>query len=147
MSIRRLLGVIGAVVAAIGFAMLVPALVALIYREYTDVLEIVIAAGITVAAGGWAWRYGRSENTQLTAREGFAIVGLSWIAMTFFGTLPYLITGEISSFTDAFFETAAGFSTTGASIVPDPGELAKGILFWRAFTQWIGGMGIMWRAA
>jgi trk system potassium uptake protein TrkH len=104
---------------------------------------MLVAAGVTVAAGGWAWRYGRSENTQLTAREGFAIVGLSWIAMTFFGTLPYVFTGAISSFTDAFFETAAGFSTTGASIVPDPGELAKGILFWRAFTQWIGGMGII----
>jgi len=143
MSIRRLLGVIGAVVAAIGSAMSIPVLVALIYREYTDALQITIAAGVTVAIGGWAWRYGRSENTQLTAREGFAIVGLSWIALTFFGTLPYVFTGAIGSFTDAFFETAAGFSTTGASIVPDPGELARGILFWRAFTQWIGGMGII----
>ena len=115
MSIRRLLGVIGAVVGAIGFAMLIPVLVALIYREYTDALEILVAAGVTVAAGGWAWGYGRSENTQLTAREGFAIVGLSWIAMTFFGTLPYIFTGAIGSFTDAFFETAAGFSTTGDS--------------------------------
>jgi trk system potassium uptake protein TrkH len=143
MSIRRLLGVIGAVVGAIGSAMAIPVLVALIYREYTDALQITVAAGVTVAIGGWAWRYGRSEKTQLTAREGFAIVGLSWIALTFFGTLPYIFTGAIGSFTDAFFETAAGFSTTGASIVPDPGEMARGILFWRAFTQWIGGMGII----
>ena len=96
-----------------------------------------------MAAGGLAWYYGRADDTPLTAREGFAIVGLSWLAMTFFGTLPYVFTGVIGSFTDAFFETAAGFSTTGASVVPDPGELAKGILFWRAFTQWIGGMGII----
>lgn len=143
MSLRRLLRVIGAVVGAIGVAMLAPALVALIYRESGDAWQIALASLVTVVAGGWAWAYGRSDATQLTAREGFAIVGLSWIAMTFFGTLPYAFTGEISSFTDAFFETAAGFSTTGASIVPDPGALAKGILFWRALTQWIGGMGII----
>lgn len=123
--------------------MLAPALVSLIYRETSVSWEIALAALVTITAGGWAWRYGRSDDTQLTAREGFAIVGLSWIAMTFFGTLPYVFTGEISSFTDAFFETAAGFSTTGASVVPDPGLLAKGILFWRALTQWIGGMGII----
>lgn len=143
MSFKRLLSIIGAVVGAIGIAMLGPALVALIYRETGDAGQIALAASVTAGAGGWAWHYGRSDKTQLTAREGFAIVGLSWIAITFFGTLPYLFTGEISSFTDAFFETAAGFSTTGASIIPDPGEIAKGILFWRAFTQWIGGMGII----
>ena len=129
MSFHRLLRVIGAVVLAIGVAMLAPALVALIYRETGDAWQIALAAAVTVGAGGWAWLRGRSDDTQLTAREGFAIVGLAWIAMTFFGTLPYIFTGEISSFTDAFFETAAGFSTTGASIVPDPGAVTKGILF------------------
>ena len=143
MSFHRLLRVIGAVVGAIGVAMLAPALVALIYRETGDAWQIGLAAATTMVAGGSAWRYGRSDETQLTAREGFAIVGLSWIALTFFGTLPYIFSGEITAFTDAFFETAAGFSTTGASIIPDPGELTKGILFWRALTQWIGGMGII----
>ncbi|MDJ0924446.1 MAG: TrkH family potassium uptake protein [Acidimicrobiia bacterium] len=143
MSIRRLLRVIGAVVAAIGVAMLLPVVVALIYQEFGDAWQLALAAATTVGFGGWAWQFGRSDTAQLTAREGFAIVGLSWIAMTFFGTLPYLFSGAITDFSDAFFETAAGFSTTGASIVPDPGELAKGILLWRAFTQWIGGMGII----
>jgi trk system potassium uptake protein TrkH len=143
MSIRRLLRVIGAVVAAVGVAMLVPTITALIYQEWGDAGQILLAALLTAAAGGWAWRFGRSAMTQLTAREGFAIVGLSWIAMTFFGTLPYLLSGAITDFSDAFFETAAGFSTTGASIVPDPGELAKGILMWRALSQWMGGMGII----
>ena len=144
MSRRRLLSVIGAVVGASGLAMLVPIIAALVYQEYGDALQIGLAALVTIGAGAAAWRYGRSErHTQLTAREGFAIVGLSWIAMTFFGTLPYIFTGEIVNLTDAFFETAAGYSTTGASIVPDPGMLPKGILLWRALTQWLGGMGII----
>lgn len=143
MSWNRLLSVIGAVVGASGIAMFAPVVVALIYGEYGDAFQITLAAAVTIGAGAGAWRYGRSEDSQLTAREGFAIVGLSWIAMTFFGTLPYLFTAEITSLTDAFFETAAGFSTTGASIVPDPGELPKGILLWRALTQWMGGMGII----
>lgn len=143
MSVRRLLRVIGAVVGAIGVAMLLPVVVALIYREFSDAWQIGLAALVTVGWGGWAWQFGKGDETALTAREGFAIVGLAWIAMTFFGTLPYLFSGAITDFSDAFFETAAGFSTTGASIVPDPGEMARGILLWRAFTQWIGGMGII----
>ncbi len=143
MSRYRLLSVIGAVVGASGVAMFVPVVVALIYGEYSDAIQISIAAAVTIAAGTASWRYGRSDDSQLTAREGFAIVGLSWIAMTFFGTLPYLFTGEITSLTDAFFETAAGFTTTGASIIPDPGQLPKGLLMWRALTQWMGGMGII----
>ena len=123
--------------------MFAPVITALIYGEYADALQITLAAGITIIVGTFGWRYGRSDRTSLTVREGFAIVGLSWIAMTFFGTLPYLLTGEITSITDAFFETAAGFTTTGASIIPDPGQLAKGILLWRALTQWMGGMGII----
>ncbi len=144
MSRRRLLSVIGAVVGSTGLAMLIPVVTALIYREYGDAWQIALAALVTMGAGFFAWQYGRSESrAQLTAREGFVIVGMTWIAMTFFGTLPYLFTGEILDLTDAFFETAAGYSTTGASIVPDPGELPKGILLWRALTQWMGGMGII----
>lgn len=144
MSRHRLLAVIGAVVGASGLAMLAPVITALIYGEHADAIQITLAAFVTMGVGAAAWRYGRSGGDgQLTAREGFAIVGLSWIAMTFFGTLPYIFTGEIVNLTDAFFETAAGYSTTGSSIVPDPGELPKGILLWRALTQWMGGMGII----
>ena len=142
MRFRRLLHVIGAVVAATGVAMLSAVLVALIYGDLGDAVAITAAAGVTVAVGAGAWRYFEAPD-RLTAREGFAIVGLSWIVMTVFGTLPYLFTGEIASITDAFFETAAGYSTTGASIVPDPAELTRGILFWRSLTQWMGGMGII----
>ncbi len=139
---RRLFHVIGAVVGAVGFAMLVPAVIALIYGETAEAWRIFLAALVTGIAGWSVWKY-LEPPRGLTTREGFAIVGLSWIAMAFFGTLPYLMTGEITSFTDAFFETAAGFTTTGSSIVEDPAGLSHGILIWRALTQWIGGMGII----
>jgi trk system potassium uptake protein TrkH len=142
MRLRRLLHVIGAVVGATGVAMLSAALVSLIYAEYEEALQIAAAAVVTAGLGGLAWRYFKAP-THLTARDGFAIVGLSWILMTAFGTMPYLFTRTIGSVTDAFFETAAGFSTTGASIVPDPAALTHGILFWRSLTQWMGGMGII----
>ena len=142
MSWRRFAHVIGAVVAATGLAMLLPTVVALIYGETDVAWQVAMAAAITTGTGFMAWRYLEPPG-QLATREGFAIVGLSWVAMAFFGTLPYLLTGEISSFTDAFFETAAGYTTTGASITADPSALSHGILIWRALTQWLGGMGII----
>ena len=139
---RRLVFILGAVVTAAGASMFVPAAVALGYGERGDALAIGAGAAITVAAGLLAWRVvGRAGA--LSAREGFAAVGVSWFAVAAFGSLPYLLSGAISNFTDAFFETAAGFTTTGSSIVPDPGALGHGILLWRAQTQWLGGMGII----
>jgi trk system potassium uptake protein TrkH len=142
MQLRRLLHVIGAVVGATGLAMVLAAGVSFIYGEIAEGFQILGAAAVTVGMGLVAWRVFEAPN-QLTAREGFAIVGVAWIVMTVFGTLPYLFTGAIGSLTDAFFETAAGYSTTGASVVPDPGALSHGAVFWRALTQWLGGMGII----
>ncbi|MDJ0961615.1 MAG: TrkH family potassium uptake protein [Acidimicrobiia bacterium] len=142
MQIKRLLHVIGAVVAAAGLAMLSAVAVAFIYGEIEQGIRILLAAALTIGAGAGAWRWFPAPK-RLTAREGFAIVGLSWIVMTAFGTLPYLLTNEIGGISDAFFETAAGFSTTGASVVPDPGALSHGMQFWRSLTQWMGGMGII----
>ena len=142
MAWKRLAHVIGAVVAAAGAAMLLPVIVALIYREFAVAGQIGIAALLTTGIGLMAWRY-LDPPGRLATREGVAIVGLSWMAMAFFGTLPYLLTGEIGGFTDAFFETTASFTTTGASITPDPSTFSHGILIWRALTQWLGGMGII----
>jgi trk system potassium uptake protein TrkH len=142
MSWQRLAHVIGAVVAASGVAMLLPVVVSLIYGEGEVAWKFALSAALTIGIGWSAWRFLEPPGS-LTTREGFAIVGLSWFAMAFFGTLPYLLTGEVRSFTDAFFETAAGFTTTGASITPDPALLSHGILIWRALTQWLGGMGII----
>lgn len=142
MSPRRLLYVIGAVVAGVGFAMLSAAAVALIYQEWSQAGWIAIAAVVTMVAGVVAWKSVGSPG-ELTTREGFAAVGLSWIAMCAVGTMPYLLTGSIDGVTDAFFETSAGFTTTGSSVISMPEALSHGILFWRALTQWMGGMGII----
>lgn len=139
---RRLAYVIGAVVMAAGVAMVPAAGVSAIYREWDDALWILVAAGITVAAGYIGWRVVGRQGI-VTTKEGFATVGLAWFALAFFGTLPYLLTGSIDNLTDAFFETASGFTTTGASILPDPSVLSHGMLFWRSLTQWLGGMGII----
>ena len=138
----RLAFVIGSVVAAAGIAMLPAAAVSFIYREWETGWRIALAAAVTFACGAASRRlFGRPGN--LTTKEGFAAVGLSWLAMSLFGTLPYLLSGAVGNVTDAFFETASGFTTTGASLVPDPSLLPHGILLWRSLTQWIGGMGVI----
>ncbi len=142
MSWRHLLHVVGAVVAAVGISMLSAVVVSLLYQEWSDAVRIAAAAGVSVAIGAVLWRV-FSQPGELTVREGFAAVGLAWGAMVMVGILPYLFTGSIGSITDAVFETAAGFTTTGASVVPDPAQLPHGIQFWRSLTQWIGGMGII----
>ena len=142
MSWRTLAYIIGAVVAASGAAMLPAVGVSLIYQEWGQASAIAISSGITMGIGLVAWR-GFGRQSQLTTREGFATVGLSWIAIILAGTLPYIITGTLDGITNAFFESSAGFTTTGASVVPEPALLSHGILFWRATTQWIGGMGII----
>ncbi len=139
---RRLIFIVGAVVTAAGFSMLVPAAVALGYGEGGDALALAAGSGLAVGVGLTAWKIVGNPG-ELSAREGFAAVALSWFVVTVFGSLPYLFSGAIDGPTNAFFETAAGFSTTGASILPDPGVLGKGILLWRAQTQWLGGMGII----
>jgi len=140
--VRRLSFIGGRVVAGSGIAMLPAALVSVIYGEAATALAIAAAAALTIIAGTLGWRLIGTQGV-LTTKEGFGAVGLAWFVMSAFGTLPYLLSGAIPGITDAFFETASGFTTTGASIVPEPGVLPYGILFWRSTTQWIGGMGII----
>ena len=142
MSWKHLLHVVGAVLAAVGIAMLGPVFVSVVYREWAQLPGLIAAALITMAIGYLLWRV-FNKPTELSTREGFAAVALAWFAMTIVGTLPYLLTGEIGNLTDAIFESAAGITTTGSSIIPDPGELSHGIVFWRSLTQWMGGMGII----
>ncbi|PIB36889.1 potassium transporter [Reichenbachiella sp. 5M10] len=85
----------------------------------------------------------KNRSKELKKKDGYLIVTLGWVTMSLFGTLPYLLSGSIPDFTDAFFETISGFTTTGATILTDIESLDKGILFWRSLTQWIGGMGII----
>ncbi len=139
---RRLTTIIGAVVMAAGGAMIPSVVVSLVYKEWAVALAILASALICGMSGFAGWRYGDHPGN-LTAKEGFAAVGIAWFVMSAFGTLPYLISASIPSFTDAFFETASGFTTTGASILADPALLPHGIIFWRSTTQWVGGMGVI----
>jgi trk system potassium uptake protein TrkH len=142
MSWRHLLHVIGAVLGAIGLSMLAAPVVSVMYGEWSDIPGLLLAAAITSLVGFGLWRI-FDRPGELSTREGFAAVGLAWIALALFGSLPFLFTGAIGNVTDAVFEASAGFTTTGASVVPDPGLLSHGVLFWRSLTQWIGGMGII----
>lgn len=115
--------------------------VALIYGEQSAVYFAVTMA-VTFAVGlALGWRKPKTKN--INVKEGLLVVGLSWIAMSLFGTLPFYLSGAIPSYLDGFFEVVSGFTTTGASILTDIESLPKGILFWRSFTHWLGGMGIL----
>jgi len=122
--------------------MLLPILVGIIYRDpYT--ISIVLAAGITVAAGLLLYFGIKTPNSTVYARDGFAIVALSWVFMSICGALPFMISGTIPNFVNAFFETVSGFTTTGATILDKVEPLGYALLFWRSFTHWIGGMGVL----
>jgi len=98
---------------------------------------------ITIITGIVLWYYTRKARKNIGRREGYLIVSSAWIVISLFGTLPYILSGSIPDFTNAFFETISGFTTTGASILTDIESVPKGILFWRSITQWLGGMGII----
>lgn len=114
------------------------------YYNQSDFSALIISSLITLVIGFLIKTLTRShKNDEVKKREGFLIVALGWISMAIFGSLPYVLSGAIPNYTDAFFETISGLTTTGATILNDIESLPKGILFWRSMTQWIGGMGII----
>jgi len=134
--------VLGSVLLFVAIAMAVSAVISAIYSEYETAMWISISAAITAIAGYTSRRLVRRPKS-ITVKQGFATVGLAWFVFSIFGALPYLLSGSIPNISDAIFETASGFTTTGASILPDPSVLPHGISFWRAMTQWLGGMGVI----
>ena len=134
--------VLGSVLVFVSVAMVLAAVVSAIFREFESAAWIAVSAGITAIAGYLTRRLVSKPDT-ITVKEGFATVGLAWFVFSIFGALPYVLTGSVASITDAVFETASGFTTTGASILPDPAVLPQGVAFWRAMTQWLGGMGVI----
>ncbi len=119
----------------------IPMLVSFYFKEqifYVYLIPIIII--IALAA---AMNFLPKKKTMMYAKEGYVIVALSWILLSAFGCLPFVISGEIPSFVDAWFETVSGFTTTGSSILTDIEALPKSLLFWRSFTHWIGGMGVL----
>ena len=125
-----------------GLFMLSCIIISLIYRD-NDIGALAISGLISIGAGGFAWVATRKASTNLSARDGFLIVSMGWILFSLFGSLPFYLSREIPNYTDAFFETVSGFTTTGASILNDIEALPHALLFWRSMTQWLGGMGII----
>ena len=125
-----------------GVAILLALAVSLIYNE-SDTMGFLLSSGLNMGVGALIIGLTRNVSKDIGKREGFIIVALVWIIFSLLGSLPYLFTGAIPNFTDAFFETMSGFTTTGSSILNDIESLSHGILFWRSLTHWLGGMGII----
>ena len=141
MNIKLTLKTIGQVLLVESALMLIPLAVALLYGG-GDAMAILISLVITAAAGELLSLL-RPRSDNLRAREGFAVVALGWILVSFFGCLPFRLHGCIPKLVDAYFETVSGFTTTGATLLTDVEVLPKGLLFWRSFSHWVGGMGVL----
>ena len=142
MNLKIIFKVLGLLLLVEGIAMLLALAVAVIYCEH-DIFAFIISAGINLSAGGLITFLSRKAKKDIGKREGFIIVSMVWVVFSLFGSFPYMISGSIPNFTDAFFETISGFTTTGSSILNDIEALPHGILFWRSISQWLGGMGII----
>ncbi len=125
-----------------GGFMLLSTLISWAYEDEVT-LELSFASIVTIVSGGLVMLFTRNHTKEMNKREGYIVVTFGWIIMTLSGTLPYLFTESIPSFTNAFFETMSGYTTTGATILNDIEAVPKGVLFWRSLTHWIGGMGII----
>lgn len=134
--------ILGILIAINGLLMFLGIPFSLYYGE-DDVYALLISGFSTSTFGGILWYINRNCKKDIKKREGYLIVTLGWISLALSGCLPFVISGAIPSFTNAFFETMSGFTTTGASILTDIESIPKGILFWRSMTHWIGGMGII----
>lgn len=121
--------------------MLIPGFTALLYKEEQGIYFLIIA--LVCAGLGWIGTHKKPENIMFFAKEGFVSVALGWVMLSFFGALPFYLSGEIPVFEDAMFEVISGFTTTGASILTDVESLSYCMLMWRSFTHWIGGMGVL----
>ncbi len=141
MNRKMITYVLGRLLLCEAALLILPLVVALIYGDNT-ITGFLIAMGSLVACGLFLSLFKPKDKT-IYARDGLVIVALSWIFMSLFGALPFYITGEIPRYIDALFETVSGFTTTGSSILLDVEAMSKSLLFWRSFTHWIGGMGVL----
>ena len=142
MNIKMIIYMLGRISFLEAILLVLPLSCALIYKENT-ILAFLITIGIALGVGVVCSLAGRTKDKAIFAREGFVIVALAWILMSAIGALPFYISREIPHYYDAFFETVSGFTTTGASILTDVEAMSNGLLFWRSFSHWIGGMGVL----
>ena len=143
MNRRMVLYMVGSVIKIEALLMLLPLIVSLIYSEKASAVSFLISIAIALALGFAMTLIVKPGSKVIYAKEGFVTVALSWLFLSLVGSLPFVISGEIPSFIDAFFETVSGFTTTGASILTDVEAMSHGMLFWRSFTHWVGGMGVL----
>ena len=141
MNYKMVLKTVGRLLWAEAAFLCLPLFVSLYYKENLFLVYLIVI-GLLLGVGALTNLINPQKRT-IYAREGFVIVSLSWILLSFFGSLPFVFSQEISSLIDAFFETVSGFTTTGATILTNIESMPKSLLFWRAFTHWIGGMGIL----
>lgn len=134
--------VLGRVLQVEAAFLLFPSIIALIYQEKEGYTYLIVAL-ICVVIGTLMSVIKKPENTNIYLKEGCIATAGSWIVLSLFGALPFYMTGEIESYTDALFETISGFTTTGASILGNVEALTHTSLFWRSFTHWVGGMGVL----
>lgn len=142
MNYKLIFNTIAKVVKVEAVLLLIPALVSAIYGE-SCFYAFLITASAAFILGQGAQAIIKPSVQEFYPKDGLITAALTWIIVSLIGSLPFVISGEIPSFIDAFFETVSGFTTTGASILKDVEVLSKGILFWRSFTHWIGGMGVL----
>ncbi|MBR2336524.1 MAG: TrkH family potassium uptake protein [Clostridia bacterium] len=143
MNYKMIFYTVGKVVLIEACLLFLPLITALIYGEWWVAVSFAITMAIAFAVYGLSKFCFTPRDAIIFSKEGLIIVSLAWLIMSFIGCLPFVISGEISSFVDALFETVSGFTTTGASILTNIEGLSHGNLFWRSFTHWIGGMGIL----
>ena len=141
MNYGYIIYILGWILQVEGVFMLLPVLVALIYGEEIGFMYLAVSAACFIA--GFIITKFKTKKEAFYAREGFVMVALSWIILSLTSAIPFVISGEIPSYIDALFETISGYTTTGASILSDVEALSHASLFWRSFTHWIGGMGVL----
>ena len=141
MNGRMIARILGAVLLLLAVFLLLPLIVGLIYGENVRGFALTIA--LSAALGLGLLLFLKPKSTEIYAREGFAAVGLVWITLGLVGALPLVLSGDIPHYIDAVFEVTSGFTTTGASVVPDVEALSRAGQFWRIFTHWLGGMGVL----
>lgn len=143
MNYKLILNILGFLIFITGIFMMLGIPFSIYYGD-NDLIALLTAGLATSATGIILWFVTRkTDRLELGKREGYLIVTLGWVCMSLFGALPFIFHGSIPNFSNAFFETMSGFTTTGASILTDIESMPHGLLFWRSFTQWIGGMGII----
>lgn len=143
MNRRMVFYMIGQILKLEAVLMCLPLLCSVIYME-SEAISFAITIAIAFSVGVLLSIFNKAKDKTIYAKEGFVIVALSWISLSAIGALPFVISGAIPNYVDAFFETVSGFTTTGASILSNVESItSKGLLFWRSFTHWIGGMGVI----